>query len=218
MSDSEEIVEEVLSASQALIIVLVVIVVVVSYTVRWWRDYSERRFEESFLQYDFALPQEKVMMDELVKQRPDEKDVPSMRGWHLKLVQTHFKRVMAVIGLHERVMGDYQTQMTLYKRGISTPLLPQVEHAKELVQREVQECGAIANSLKPGWGQTIFPEAYKLKASMEKTTSIGNKSSSKKQELKEKENEELAEITRVELEHREKVRAKAEKELLAESS
>jgi hypothetical protein len=53
--------------------------------------------------------------------------------------------------------------MTLYKRGVALPLLPQVEQAKRLVQMEVQECAAYANKLKPNWAQTIFQEALQFR-------------------------------------------------------
>ena len=77
------------------------------------------------------------------------------------------RRVLKIIDLHEKVNNDYRTQMTLYKRGVALPLLPQVEHARKLVNEEVQECGAFANQLKPQWGRTIFQEAYQLREKMQ---------------------------------------------------
>jgi len=164
--EAPEVVEELLTAGQALILVAIIVGIALTYAYRFWKRMEEDRNKESFIEYDFELPKEREQFNELLKKKPEEKpeNREALQRWHLALCKTLFHRVMKVIDLHDQVHQDHRTQTALYKRGVAVYMLPQIEHAKELVNNEVQECGMTANKLKPKWGTTIFQEAYKMRA------------------------------------------------------
>jgi hypothetical protein len=158
-------VHELLTAGQAMLVVFLTVAIALSYAYRFWRKIEAERRGESMLDYDFALPAEREIFGQLAAHKPEEKpeNAQQLQQWHLKLCQVHFKRVLALIDLHERVNDDYRKQTALYKRGVAVYMLPQVERAKALVDQEVQECGALANQLRPNWAQTVFQDAYKMR-------------------------------------------------------
>jgi hypothetical protein len=161
-------VHELLTARQAMVVVFLTVAIALSYAYRFWRKIEAERRDESMMDYDFKLPQERETFQQIAAQKPEEKpeNMQQLQQWHLKLCQVHFKRVLALIDLHERVNEDFRKQTALYKRGVAVYMLPQVERAKALVDQEVQECGALANQLRPNWAQTIFQDAYKMREQM----------------------------------------------------
>mmetsp|Transcript_3808 Transcript_3808/g.5528 ORF Transcript_3808/g.5528 Transcript_3808/m.5528 type:complete len:254 (-) Transcript_3808:1275-2036(-) len=216
-AEEEVAINEVLTAGQALIVVAIVVAVTLTYGYRWWKRTEEERLEESFLEYDFKLPnEEKEMFQKIIEMKPEDKqeNIPQLRQWHGSLCQVLMQRVIKTIELHEKVHSDHRTLMVLYKRGVAVSTLPQVERAKEILEQEVQECGAIANQLQPNWAQEIFPQAYKLLGEIQAERAKKEAEEAKKRQ-EEIDAEQAAEVARLEEEIKEQERAQAEQELLA---
>ncbi|GBG26878.1 Hypothetical Protein FCC1311_031002 [Hondaea fermentalgiana] len=208
-------VEEVLTAQQALVLVVVLLLTALFYAYRWYRRGANDRAANAFMDYDFELPKEKHMFMEIYKQKPENKreNAAKLQEWRKALMQVHFKRVLGVISLHEKVMADYRTQTALYKRGVAVSMLPQVEAAKKLVEREVQECGGIANNLQEGWGRTIFQEAYQMKEKLDANEAA--KRAKEDQDAREKrEAELLRQAKELQEKEEEMLRKRAEEDLL----
>mmetsp|Transcript_3530 Transcript_3530/g.7816 ORF Transcript_3530/g.7816 Transcript_3530/m.7816 type:complete len:228 (-) Transcript_3530:3217-3900(-) len=216
--NAEVPVEEVLTAQQALVLVCVVLATALFYAYRWYKKSQANSDENTIMDYEFVLPEEKAIFMNIYKQKPEDKkeNMAMLQEWRKALMQVHFKRVLKVIALHEQVNADYRTQTTLYKRGVAVSMLPQVEAAKRLVEREVQECGQIANQLQPNWGRTIFQEAYKMKEAMDAKNAQVQAQADK--EAREKREAELMRQAK-ELQEKEEelLRKRAEEDLLKET-
>ena len=71
--EAEEVVAELLTAGQALVVVFLVVAVTLGYGYRWWKREEAERQAESFLEYDFQLPEEKELFAKAVAEKPEDK-------------------------------------------------------------------------------------------------------------------------------------------------
>mmetsp|Transcript_4470 Transcript_4470/g.5186 ORF Transcript_4470/g.5186 Transcript_4470/m.5186 type:complete len:245 (+) Transcript_4470:178-912(+) len=214
----EDIVQEVLTAEQALTLVFVVIVSV-SIVAFLYHKYNERRRKQESLglKYNFALPKEVCQYAELLKKEPEEGSA-AYPDWHKNASTTLFRRAVMDLMIYPQILKDHQRHERLYKTGIVLDLHEDIKRAKMLIEKEIAMVQQEAELLNPGWGRVIFAQARKRKEQLDvmraKQEAEKAKLMALKAEKKLKEEQKRKEI--LEKEKEAKRREKLAQELIAE--